>query len=199
MEFEEAILKKIKEEARCAICGLLEDEEFDLLSKLQYRVTNEESVRAEIARENGFCDFHFRKFRKISRAQTNALLLLKLVDHYLQTQRASTIKCRLCVALDKIEQQLSTAMVSLLKNENSRKAFEESFGMCLSHTEIAKKHLRSNKTKQWLMSVQRRHVQQDIPALETLSHASYYDTKGEERAAIPRMIERFVGRRALGL
>jgi hypothetical protein len=35
--------------------------------------------------------------------------------------------------------------------------------------------------------------------LERVAAKSYYDTSAEERAAIPSIVEKFVGRKAIGL
>jgi len=57
--YKEEILRKLAEELRCPVCGLLQDFEFELLRHLQYDVTYDESVRRAVATEGGLCDFHY--------------------------------------------------------------------------------------------------------------------------------------------
>ena len=204
--FEKLILSKMRKESRCPVCVLVQEKEFSLLSHLQYSVSQHKRVRKSIAAENGFCDFHFRQFRKIANNRTNAALLLSFIEEYRKgVQRSSRngfpkhVHCRLCDALEGYDKKLEIIMGKLLQNESRRKLYAKSSGLCLHHELAVERSLHSMEAKQWLKETQLQQLLSRIPMLEHVVTKSYYDTSAEERGTIPSIVEKFVGRKAIGL
>jgi hypothetical protein len=205
-EFKKLLLSKTRTESRCPICVLVQEEEFSLLSRLQYDVSRNKRVRTSIARNRGFCDFHFRQFRKIANNRTNAILLLSLIETCQKggqlSRRNGTPKhvhCRLCNTLEAYEKRLEKNMALILSVESHRESYFESGGLCFLHEESVERMLRSSSVKRWLKETQLQQLLRRIPMLEHVAAKSYYDTSAEERAAIPSIVEKFVGRKAIGL
>ena len=204
--FEKLILSKMRKESRCPVCVLVQEKEFSLLSHLQYRVSQHKRVRKSIAAENGFCDFHFRQFRKIANNRTNAALLLSFIEEYRKgVQRyprngfPKHVHCRLCNALDAYDKKLEIVMATILRNAMYRKLYVKSSGLCLLHERSVERSLRSIEAKRWLKETQLHQLISKIPMLEHVVAKSYYDTTAEERGTIPSLVEKFVGRKAIGL
>ena len=113
----------LNSKAGCPVCNAIIDYEFDLLSKLQYEIHNNESVRKEVAGEGGFCDFHFRQFKKVAGGFTNIVLLKALIESGSYEKDNFEIECRLCKQVDSFENSLITAQYELLKDESFKKKF----------------------------------------------------------------------------
>jgi len=198
MECEDQILKKMEEERRCPVCGLLEDQEFDILSHLQYDVTCKEDVRTAIAKAGGFCDFHFRRFRKLANSQTNAVLLLALIREYCERDGGITIRCRVCNELAVSEARLLEAVDTLLRRSDFRVIYEQMPGLCVNHMKEVQRTLTSAVGRSWLQSCQITQMKRAIPDLQNMVERSYFDTTHDQRIVIPGSIEKFVGRKSLG-
>ena len=204
--FEKLLLSKIRKESRCPVCVLVQEKEFSLLSRLQYDVSQIERVRKSIAGENGFCDFHFRQFRKIANNRTNAVLLLSFIEIYRKDEQRSRrngfpkhVHCRLCKALEAYDKKCEIIMAKILNNESYHKLYGKSSGLCLLHERTVERSLRSSEAKQWLKETQLQQLLRTIPMLEHVASKSYYDTSAEERGTIPSIVEKFVGRKSIGL
>lgn len=198
-EFEGSIHKKIEESMRCPLCSLVDGEEFNMLSRLQYDVSHDPAVREAIAREGGFCEFHFRQFRKIANAKTNALLLIALVERYSQRDNHLTVHCRLCAHLDDYEGHLIEAVISLLKESPFRADYENHTGLCLDHLSAVRPLIADEELQRWLDELSRIQMQRETASLEQMATKSYYDTSRLARGSVARIVEKFVGRRALSL
>jgi hypothetical protein len=198
-EFEEKILKKIEESMRCPLCSLVDGEEFNMLSHLQYDVSQDPEVREAVAREGGFCEFHFRQFRKIANARTNALLLIALVEQFSKRDNHLTLNCRLCAHLDDYEAHLIEAVISLLKETSFRENYEMHTGLCLEHLSAVRPLMVDDDLQRWLNDVCRIQMQRETASLEQMATKSYYDTSRLVRGSVSRTVEKFVGRRALSL
>jgi hypothetical protein len=198
-DYEKILLDKLKNEARCPICALVQEEEFTLISKLQYDVTNDERLRKEFPAQGTFCDFHFRQFRKVANNETNALLLISFIEHFRANGMEAHGDCSVCLKLNDYEGALTTAMASLLKNESYRTAYAASNGVCFHHEEDVGKASGSAEIIHWLSEMQQQQLQREIPPLQHLANASYYNTTAYERGAIVRVVEKIVGRKSVGL
>jgi hypothetical protein len=193
------IVKRIKEEERCPLCALLQEEEFSLLSRLQYDVSRSEHVRQSVVRNGSFCDFHFRQFRKIANQKTNALLLFSFAKNVTPSRNPVAVHCMLCEKLSIYEKHLVHLMADLLQDEKNQALYLRSHGVCYLHLRLVYALLPSAKLRKWLVTTEYEHIQRDIPVLEKLTSRSFYDTSKTERKVIPRMVEKFVGRRTMGL
>jgi hypothetical protein len=196
-EYEQGIRKKMEQSLRCPLCVLTDELEFNMLAELQYEVTHRPEVREAIAEEGGFCEFHFRQFRKIASAKTNALLLIAMVKRFAEPQNHFAINCRLCSHLENYEDRLTKAISQLLIEESFREYYADHSGLCKKHVETIQPLISDETVRGWLEDVHRTRMQKEIPFLEQVATKSYYDTSRLARGSIARTVEKFVGRRAL--
>jgi hypothetical protein len=199
MEYDERILQKLALLNRCSLCSMLDDEEFEMLSRLQYDVTHDPVTRERIAVEGGFCEFHFRQFRKIANSKTHAILLLSLVKHYLASSCVLDVHCRLCDHLDGCQQQLIEDFARLFSRRTFLQVYEESPGLCRDHLAMVIESLSSPDGKELLLDLHRRQMERELRLLDEMASRSYYETSREARRSILRTVEKFVGRRVLSL
>jgi hypothetical protein len=198
-EYEQEIRKRLTEDARCPLCAALQDREFDILAHLQYVVTLDPAIRHAVAAEGGFCDFHFRQFRKLANAQTNALLLITLVHEYCRRGSALPLRCRLCAELASYENNLLEEMARLLGDNSVRDLYEQSSGLCVSHMHSFGQRSQNPDIKSLVNNIQILQMQRDLPALTAMSERSFFETNQSQRSSIARVVEKLVGRKALGL
>jgi hypothetical protein len=198
-EYERNIIKKMEESGRCPVCHMMDNEEFDMLSHIQYDVTHNPEVREAIVDEGGFCEFHFRQFRKIANARSNSLLMTAMVERYSQPENEFTINCRFCFHLDEMERNLLVAVRSLLKDKAFREKYAAHTGLCLGHLDAVIRQIDQIEMKKWLARIQREQMKQEIPYLEQMATQSYYDTSNVARGSLVRTVEKFVGRRTLSM
>lgn len=139
-DFKNIILKNMEpttglrfSKAGHPLCNAIIDYEFDLLSKLQYEIHNDENIRKEVTEEGGFCDFHFRQFKKVAGGFTNIVLLKSLIENNNFVNDNFKINCRLCKQVDNYENLLITAQYELLGEESFRKNFYDTSGLCFEH------------------------------------------------------------------
>jgi hypothetical protein len=196
--YEQRILRAVREEWRCPVCALLEQEEFDLLADLQYSVTSDEQMRQAIAHEGGFCDYHFRQFSKIANIASSAMLLLALVDVHSSATTPVQVKCRICERLSSLEDTFVRGVVDLFASDAFREMYERACGLCLAHRSAVELLQNATALTSWLNDVQRKQIQSFLPVLQVLSSRSYFETSNTERRSIAQLVEKFVGRRAVG-
>jgi len=197
--YEQQILKKMQEEQRCPVCALLEDLEFVILCHLQYDVSNNEDVRTAIVTAGGFCEFHFRRFRKLANSRTNALLLMALIRQYCEHDDDFQAHCRVCERITFDEVRLLEALDSLLPRNDFRTVYEQGPGLCLCHMQKAQRATGSVEYRSWLGQCQITQMTNILPLLQQMVDRSYFDTTRDQRITIPYSVEKFVGRKALGL
>jgi len=194
-EHEQRILDKMEHSLYCPLCSLLDDTEFDLMARLQYDVTTQREVREAVAEEGGFCDYHFRQFRRIANAKTNAFLLMAMVNRYSQLETQFVVRCRFCGRLNEYERQLTEAICHLLGESSFQARYSDHRGMCKYHLRSVEALVSDEAIRAWLAGMHREQMQRELPFLEELATNSYYDTSRLARGSIPRTIEKFVGRR----
>lgn len=198
-DYEKILLDKLKSEARCPICALIQEEEFTLISKLQYDVTHDETVRKKLPAVSPFCDFHFRQFRKVANNETNALLLIAYIEHFRTNDKTVINDCGVCKKLDEYEHVLIEAMTALVKNASHRTTFAASNGICFLHEAGVGRASNSSEIIQWLAEIQQQQLEREISSLQHLTKTSYYNSTAYERGAIVRVVEKIVGRKSVGL
>jgi hypothetical protein len=199
MEYRE-MLEKAMKLLRCPICSVLEDLEFRHLSKLQYTVTHDNSIRVQLALLGGFCAFHFRKFGKIANAQTNALLLHAIFEDW-KNQKRNTYgnNCMICQQNSENEEALLEAFALYFRNENFFTLFRSSAGLCFNHHFLISERLNNTNEIEKLIQLREEHIERLMNGVDTMIHTSYFQTRADERRAIPCMVEKLVGRTALRL
>jgi hypothetical protein len=194
-EYEQGILRKMEKSLYCPLCSLIDDAEFDMMSHLQYDVTHKPDVREAVAEEGGFCDFHFRQFRKIATAKTNALLLMAMIERFGKSEKQFIVNCRFCAHTEGYEGRLTEAMSHMLTENSFRVIYADHRGMCKGHLGSLTELISDEKTRKWLGAVHRNQMLRETPFLEQIATKSYYDTSRLARGSIPRTTEKFVGRR----
>ncbi len=205
--YKNIILENIKpttgllnSKAGCPVCNAIIDYEFDLLSKLQYEIHNNESVRKEVAEEGGFCDFHFRQFKKVAGGFTNIALLKSLIESSSYADNNFRINCRLCKQVDSFENSLITVQYELLKDESFKKKFCDTIGLCFEHFNQVILICDNEDIKNWLKEIhveQIKRMREDFDFM--LTFKSFYEIDREKRALINTMIEKFAGRKTHAL
>lgn len=197
--FDKTIVDKIKSEGHCPICTILREHEFDTLCQLQYEVTRDEQVRRAISIEGGFCEFHFRQFRRVANSMTNALLLLELVQQYAETGGGLPVACRLCRDLNLLEDGLVRTLARLLGTDEFREVYAAGRGVCIKHMHHVQSLDIPPALKNWIAGKQLEQMKGFVEGLKELATTPYYDTRSEVRSYTALTIEKFVGRKALGL
>ena len=190
----------LNSKAGCPVCSAIIDYEFDLLSKLQYEIHNNEIVRKEVAEEGGFCDFHFRQFKKIASGLTNIAFLKSLIESSCYKKDNFKIECRLCKQIGSYENSLISAQFELLKEESFKKKFCNTIGLCFEHFRQVISICDNEDIKNWLKEihvVQIEKMQSDFEYM--LQFKSFYEIDREKRKLINIMIEKFAGRKTHAL
>jgi len=198
-EYEQKIIRKMEESGRCPVCHLIDNEEFDMLSRVQYEVTHSPEVREAIVNEGGFCEFHFRQFRKIANARSNGLLMAAMVNRYAQAECQLNTKCRFCAHLDKFEENLLATFLFLLKDQKFCEKYAKHTGLCFGHLNDVSHQVKLPGIRVWLRAIQLEQLKKELPFLEQMATQSYYETSNVARGSLVRTVEKFVGRRTLSM
>ncbi len=188
--------EKIAEVKSCPLCSLIMDYEFNGLAQIQYEVTHSEKTRKQIAQEGGFCDFHFRQFKKIASGKTNILLLKAFIEEGSYKKENFTIECRICKYINEYEKNLLEAFTDIILSEEKRIEFNRTNGICFVHLRQVNTLIRDENTKAWL---HRTHIEQiermkaDFNLMNTIN--SFYEIDIEKRSLINILIEKIAGRK----
>ena len=184
----------------CPVCNAIIDYEFDLLSKLQYQIHNDEEVKYKVAEQGGFCDFHFRQFKKVAGGFTNIVLLKSLIESSSYKNGNFKIECRLCNQIDLFESSLIATQIELLKEDSFKQKFIDTTGLCFEHFKLVISASDNEDLEKWLKDI---HIMQIERMLEDfdymLTFKSFYEIDREKRALINTMIEKFAGRKTHAL
>jgi len=194
------LIEKLSNNKGCPLCSAIIDFEFDQFSKLQYEITHNEEIRRQIAMDGGFCDFHFRQFKKIANGKTNILLLKAIVHSEVYKQKKFSIKCRICESINEYEEKLLRTFMDYLFDNKARMNFQMSNGICFVHLNLLNKFKDFNEILEWLHKV---HVEQ-IKKMQTdfddmSQYKSFYEIAPEKRMLINILIEKLAGRKTGGL
>ena len=199
-EFTEKIFEKIENEQGCPLCSMVMDYEFNMLATIQYEVTQNDSVRKQIAMEGGFCDFHFRQFKKIANYKTNILLLKALVEFGMHKDVNANINCRFCNAVDQFEDELIRYASELFTDKNFLDRFNMSNGLCVIHLRKILGNINDEELKRIILQIHRDQIDSFKPTLEMMNSAtSYLNVDISKRGLINVIIQKLVGRKTAGL
>jgi len=77
---KENLLERLLIESGCALCSMVMDYEFNFIAQLQNKIANDEPVRIKIAEQGGFCDYHFRKLKRIAGGKTFIVFLKTIIE-----------------------------------------------------------------------------------------------------------------------
>lgn len=170
-----------------------------MLAKIQFGITHDESLRVEVASEGGFCDFHFRQFKRIANFKTNTLLLQAIVESGYYKNVAAEIDCRICRAIDKAENELINDMAELLADIDFQNKHEQSNGVCVVHLKRILETINQDDLKERLIKIHCKQIDRYKPILEELnSGKSYWNIEMGKRDFVNIMIQKFAGRKTAG-
>ncbi len=199
-DFKEKIKKIMAESEECPVCSIAIDYEFDMLAKIQYDITHDESLRAEVAKEGGFCDFHFKQFKRIANFKTSTLLLQSILENGFFKNITAEIDCRICKTVNQIERDLINDLAVLFNDVNFRNKFEKSNGVCAVHLKDILKVIDQEELKEWLIKTHREQIERFKPILEELNSAnSYWNIEMSKREFVNLLIQKFAGRKTAGV
>jgi len=187
----------IKESKGCVLCGMVSDYEFNLLSNIQYQVTNDDRIREQISIEGGFCDFHFKQFKQIASGKTKLLLDYSLIKNILSNGQLPNINCRICSRVDEFESSAIPVVIELFMDESFRMDYAQSFGLCIPHLRRILEENNDERLADWLKQTYKNQMTKLKSILEEMMKAnSYYSIGVEKRRLINLTIEKFTGRKS---
>lgn len=184
----------------CPICAMMMDYEFDFISKIQYAVSNYKKTREEIASEGGFCDFHFRQFKKIANGKTNILLLKSIIEMGSYKNKNFSVKCRICKNVDEYEKEIVSSFSSYLNEPGFRTKFENSTGICFNHLGMIKTLIEDKTILEWLSDTHINQIERLYQDFDDMSKIkSFYEIDRSKRKLINVLIEKLAGRKTRSL
>lgn len=184
----------------CPICSMIMDYEFNFISKIQYAVSNEKKTREEIAAEGGFCDFHFRQFKKIANGKTNILLLKSIIEVGAYKRKNFSVNCRICLDIDVYESEIIKSLSYFITDQNFRLNFESSIGICFNHLQMVTIRLEDKKIIEWLIDTHIKQIELMHKDFDDMSKIkSFYEIDRDKRKLINILIEKLAGRKTRSL
>jgi hypothetical protein len=200
----------------CPVCSLLSDDEFDLLchwvgkSGLEDGATEE---RIRLSDSNGFCNYHFWMFSKISGMYGNAVISIDQIEKIqhmpgfngkaervidLLKVRFKNVRCPVCADLEKMESAYLEELISLLNEEENKIKYAQGDGLCLPHLMLLSERKEAGPLFQFLIErgcVQMEKIKADAVNLGSKRHPplSWEQTKNEKRSG-SRAIKKLIGR-----
>jgi hypothetical protein len=190
------IIGRIETEIGCPLCAIIIDYEFDYLAMLQHKVAVESETRKEIADEGGFCDFHFRQFKKIASGKTNILLLKSIIEEGAYKKDNFRVECRVCKNLVDYEKNLIEAFSALICSERYRDIFGNTNGICFVHLRQVNNFLKDYDVKNWLNIIHVKQIEAMKSDFDNMSRVkSFYEINREKRRLINVLIEKLAGRK----
>jgi hypothetical protein len=191
------IIKKIKSKINCPLCSIITDYEFNLLAKIQYDITFDENFRKQIASEGGFCDFHFRQFKKIANAKTNMFLLLSIIESEVYMNIDFENHCRICKSIDLLEKKLIENAVDLFHDFEFQDIFKNSYGLCNVHIKTVLQGIKEEELRNWIIKTHREQIERlKLDLNSMISVESYFEISADKRKLIGFIIEKFAGRKS---
>jgi hypothetical protein len=197
---KEELSERVSTEDGCPLCSMMMDYEFNQIAHIQYEVSNNKNIREMIASEGGFCDFHFRQFRKIANGKTNISLLKSIIEVGAYKKENFQIECRLCKSVNEYEYNLLRVFTEFLSEKEKRTQHEKTNGICFIHLKQVKYLIEDENIKGWLQKI---HIEQiermrtDFDFMNALK--SFYEIDRKKRKLINILIEKLAGRKIGGL
>lgn len=196
---EGLLINSMNSEAGCPLCSVVLDYEFEFLAKLQYKVSNDSSFRKEIANKGGFCDYHFRQFKKIANKKTNILLLKSIIEEKFYHKEKFIIDCCICKAVNNYERKCIETFIKIFQDDINKKKYEETNGICFIHLMQIKNITGDINFIHWLEKNYIQHIEKLGPVFEEMSNRSFYEIEREKRMLINVLIEKLTGRKSRSL
>ena len=197
---EKELVRRISVENGCPICAMIMDYEFNFISKVQYSVSKDKNVREEIALEGGFCDFHFRQFKKIANGKTNILLLKSIIEFGSYKNNNYSVKCRICKVVDAYEAEIVKSFPSLFNDQAFHLKFENGIGICFDHLNMIKTLIEDKTILEWLFVTHIKQIERLYQDFDDMSKIkSFYEIDRSKRKLINVLIEKLAGRKTRSL
>jgi GTPase Era involved in 16S rRNA processing len=132
----------------CPVCDRVVKSASDFFVQWQYALACDEKAQRRFAADLGFCSLHVWQLHALSSPLGESLGLAPLAEEVSQLLKklepgsvtAAVRKmvhtphsCRVCRALEDVELDYITRLNAFLGNENNRKLYEHSQGVCLRH------------------------------------------------------------------
>ncbi len=188
--------EKILNEKNCPLCSLVLDFEFNQLSQIQHQVSYDSGIRKNIAGKGGFCDFHFRQFKKIANGKTNIIFLKSIIEEGAYKSDNFNIECLICNKVNIYENELLNSFMEFLFDKINRKNFEETNGICFVHLKMITEFMEDENITKWLSQThikQIERMQKDFEYMNSVK--SFYEIDREKRKLINILIEKLAGRK----
>jgi hypothetical protein len=158
-------LKRILQgrEPACSVCLFVRAAVARYVGSLFYERVNDVATREELRKAGGFCRYHAQTISDHADALGSAIILEDLVKQTVREIQAgefigeapghpllrffdgrrgegATPACPICVKEDELDELGVHALCEALPNEEFKKLFEESSGVCIPHFRLAAKH-----------------------------------------------------------
>jgi hypothetical protein len=201
---------------RCPICALLAQDEFDLLcrwvglSDEKYRASKE---RNRLLKANGFCNYHFWAFERISGPYGSAEVGMELIEEIIDILQGEeggnrflgllehyrNLDCPLCADMGEIETAYIKELISLLAFHDNRDKYAAGWGLCLPHLIQTVMQLKDDSIVLFLLETAKERAEMvKLNAKEFIRKKDpplrWEQTDDEENSGF-RAIEKIIGRR----
>jgi len=205
----------------CPLCAMLRRDELDSLYQWVGR-SNENAENSErigqLLDAGGFCNYHFWQFQEMSTHYGSANIGAQLIEKLLEILKMSKQKrscdilkhkekisdawfteCPLCFELREKEGGYLEELLFILKNQEGKLVYENSYGLCIPHYRKAINHIDDDLLVSFLYEMQINQLERIKTNANSFISKRYppqrwEQTKDEKRSWI-RAIEKIVGRR----
>ena len=190
---------------RCPICTLLRQDEFDYLCNW-VSISNEKyknsRMRQGLLKSNGFCNYHFWEFSKISNNYGSAGICVGLIEkiiNNLQDQKDFLgVKCPVCIDLKVNESKYIKELVFSLSSPENKTRYAEGWGLCIPHLSKTMAYTKDASLISYLLETEKLQLERvKMNALELIRKEGpplRWEQTDDEKKSWFRAIEKLVGR-----
>jgi len=188
----------------CAICHMLDRDESDFMTQLQYKIVKDEKVRQQLVSSKAYCNSHFYEMARLTSPIVNAVLTNDLIkEEICEIEKTSRIidevDCSVCNHVREREDFYLEEFKALLQEGSFQKEYDSTDGLCRIHLKRVLDSLKKSELSQYLLKTHLIHLKVLRVELETFI-SKVRSTKrdmGAEKNAWLVAIEKWVGKRGL--